>query len=129
MADNKPLEVQEKKELVAKGEKTVPARYYMPNTDIRETEDALLVVMEVPGVDRKDVDIKVEEDTLSIEARIDYLEIRGHGAALHGVQCRPLRAAIRPVAHDRPAADRRHAERRRVDADVEEGPAGPATPD
>ena len=76
MADNKPLEVQEKKELVAKGEKTVPARYYMPNTDIRETEDALLVVMEVPGVDRKDVDIKVEEDTLSIEARIDTRNTR-----------------------------------------------------
>ena len=42
MADNKPLEVQEKKELVAKGEKTVPARYYTPHTDIRESEDALL---------------------------------------------------------------------------------------
>jgi HSP20 family protein len=77
MADNKPLEVQEKKELVAKGEKTAPARYYMPNTDIRETEDALLVVMEVPGVDRKDVDIKVEEDTLSIEARIDTSKYEG----------------------------------------------------
>ena len=77
MAENKPLEVQEKKELVAKGEKTVPARYYMPNTDIRETEDALLVVMEVPGVDRKDINIKVEEDTLSIEAHIDYAKYEG----------------------------------------------------
>ena len=77
MADNKPLEVQEKKELVAKGEKTVPARFYMPNTDIRETEDALLVVMEVPGVGRQDVDIKVEEDTLSVEARIDYSKYEG----------------------------------------------------
>ncbi len=77
MADNKPLEVQEKKELVGKGEKTVPARYYMPNTDIRETEDALLVVMEVPGVDRQNIDIKVEEDTLRIEARIDYSKYEG----------------------------------------------------
>ena len=77
MADNKPLEVQEKKELVAKGEKTVPARYYMPNTDIRETEDALLVVMEVPGVDRENIDIKVEEDTLRVEARIDTTKYDG----------------------------------------------------
>lgn len=77
MADNKPLEVQEKKEVVGKGEKTVPARYYMPNTDIRETEDALLVVMEVPGVDRRNIDIKVEEDTLRIEARIDYSKYEG----------------------------------------------------
>jgi HSP20 family molecular chaperone IbpA len=77
VADNKPLEVQEKKELVGKGEKTVPARYYVPNTDIRETENALLVVMEVPGVDRKEIDIKVEEDTLSVEARIDYSKYEG----------------------------------------------------
>ena len=77
MADQKPLEVQEKKEVVGKGEKTVPARFYVPNTDIRETEDALLVVMEVPGVDRNDIDIKVEEDTLKVEARIDYSKYEG----------------------------------------------------
>lgn len=77
MADQKPLEVQEKKEVVGKGEKTVPARFYVPNTDIRETEDALLVVMEVPGVDREDIDIKVEEDILKVEARIDYSKYEG----------------------------------------------------
>lgn len=77
MADQKPLEVQEKKEVVGKGEKTVPARFFVPNTDIRETEDALLVVMEVPGVDRKDIDIKVEEDILKVEARIDYSKYEG----------------------------------------------------
>lgn len=77
MADSKPLEVQEKKELVAKGEKTVPARYYVPPTDISETEDALVLAMEVPGVDRKDIDIRVEEDTLSVEARIDHAKYEG----------------------------------------------------
>jgi len=77
MADIKPLEVQEKKEVVTKGEKTVPARYYVPATDIHETADALLVVMEVPGVDRKDIDIKVEDDTLTVEARIDYAKYEG----------------------------------------------------
>jgi HSP20 family protein len=77
VADQKPLEVQEKKEVVGKGEKTVPARFFVPNTDIRETEDALLVVMEVPGVDRKDIDIKVEEDILKVEARIDYSKYEG----------------------------------------------------
>jgi HSP20 family molecular chaperone IbpA len=69
---NQALQVQEKKELVPKGEKTVPARYYVPATDIYETDDALIVVMEVPGVDRKEVDVKLENDELSIEARIDF---------------------------------------------------------
>jgi HSP20 family molecular chaperone IbpA len=71
------LEVQEKKELVAKGEKTVPARYYVPSTDIYETDDALMVVMEVPGVDRRDIDIKVENDELRVEARIDFSKYEG----------------------------------------------------
>ncbi len=76
MADQS-LTVQEKKELVPKGEKTVPARYYMPATDIYETDDALTVVMEVPGVDRKDVEVKLENDELSIEARIDFSKYEG----------------------------------------------------
>jgi len=72
MARSQALEVQEKKELVSKEEKTVPGRYFVPNTDIYETEDALVVVMEIPGVEKKDVDINIESDTLRVEARIDY---------------------------------------------------------
>ena len=63
MAQSQALEAQEKKELVSKEEKTVPARYYVPNTDIHETDDALVIVMEVPGVDKKDlsVDLGIRE--------------------------------------------------------------------
>jgi len=77
MNDERALEVQEKKELVSKGEKTKPARYFVPPTDIYETADALMVVMEVPGVDRKDIEIKLEEDELRIEARIDQAKYDG----------------------------------------------------
>lgn len=45
----------------AKGEKTVPTRYYITSTDIFETDDALVIVKEVPGVDRKNVDVKARE--------------------------------------------------------------------
>ncbi len=72
MARSQALEVQEKKELVSKEEKTVPGRYFVPNTDIYETEDALVVVMEIPGVEKKDVDINLKSDTLRVEARVDY---------------------------------------------------------
>ena len=77
MARSQALEVQEKKELVSKEEKTVPGRYFVPNTDIYETEDALVVVMEIPGVEKKDVDINLENDTLRVEARIDYSKYDG----------------------------------------------------
>lgn len=68
----KSLEVQEKKELVEKEEKTVPSRYFVPNSDIYETEDALTVVMEVPGVTKDNVNIDLENDILEVEGRIDF---------------------------------------------------------
>src|SRR5215470_15651543 len=77
MARSQALEVQEKKELVSKDEKTVPARYYLPTTDIYETEDALTVVMELPGVERQAVDVNIENDVLRVEARIDASKYEG----------------------------------------------------
>ena len=77
MAKAQTLEVQEKKELVSKEEKTVPARYYMPTTDIFETEDALVVVMEMPGIVKKDIDVDVENDVVRIEGRIDASKYTG----------------------------------------------------
>ena len=67
-----PLEVQEKKELVEKEEKTVPARYYVPNTDIYETADSLTLVMEMPGVEKDNIEVKIDDDVLQIEGRIDF---------------------------------------------------------
>jgi HSP20 family protein len=71
------LQPQEKKELVSKDETTVPVRYFVPTTDIFETEDALTVVMEVPGVDRGAIDINLENDVLKIEAKIDPAKYDG----------------------------------------------------
>jgi HSP20 family protein len=77
MAQSQALEVQEKKEFVSKDEKTVPARYYVPPTDIFETEDALTVVVELPGVEKKAIDVNVENDVLRIDARIDFAKYEG----------------------------------------------------
>ena len=77
VAKPQELAVQEKKELVSKEEKTVPARYYVQNTDIHETDDALTVVMEIPGVEKKDVDVNIENDVLRVEGRIDFAKYEG----------------------------------------------------
>jgi HSP20 family molecular chaperone IbpA len=77
MAQSQSLQVQEKKELTPKEEKTVPARYYIPNADIYETPDALVVVMEVPGVEKKDLQVSLENDVLRVEGRIDFSKYDG----------------------------------------------------
>src|SRR5215213_5448553 len=76
-SQSQALQPQEKKELVSKDENTAPVRYFVPTTDIFETEDALTVVMEVPGVDRDALDINLESDVLKIEAKIDSSKYNG----------------------------------------------------
>src|SRR6266568_9474233 len=77
MTSGPALEVQKKKEIVSKEEKTVPARFYVPQTDIYETDDALTVVMEFPGVERKDIDINLEDDVIRVEGRINFAKYEG----------------------------------------------------
>jgi HSP20 family molecular chaperone IbpA len=77
MAQSRTLEVQEKKEVVSREEKTVPARYYVPTTDIYETADAITVVLEMPGVEKKDVEVRVEDDVVRVEGRIDFSKYEG----------------------------------------------------
>jgi HSP20 family protein len=77
MARSQALEVQEKKELVLKEEKTVPARYYIPTTDIFETDDALTVVMEIPGVEKQALEVNIENDVLRVDGRIDFSKYEG----------------------------------------------------
>lgn len=77
MPRQQEIKVQEKKELVSKEEKTVPARWYMPPTDITESDDALTVVMEIPGVERNAVQVHVENDVLRVEGQIDFAKYEG----------------------------------------------------
>lgn len=77
MAEDKTLSVQEKKEAAKAEEKTVPGRFYVPNTDIYETEDALVVAMELPGVEKDAVEIKLEKDVLAVEGRVSLANYEG----------------------------------------------------
>lgn len=77
MATSQELSVREKRELATKEEKTVPGRFYVPYTDVYETDEALAVVMELPGVDRKDVEVSLENGVLRVEGKIDYAKYDG----------------------------------------------------
>jgi len=72
MSGAQELAVREKQELTQREEKTTPGRYYVPAADIFETDDALTLLLEMPGVAKDSIDVHVENDVLRVEGMIDY---------------------------------------------------------
>src|SRR5919201_3377374 len=77
MATRQELQVQQKRELEKKEETTIPARVFLPTADIYETDDALNVVLEMPGVEKSSVEIRVEDSVLKIDGRLDFSKYEG----------------------------------------------------
>jgi HSP20 family protein len=71
------LQVQKKRELENKEEATIPARMFVPAADIYEAENDLTVILEMPGVEKKNVNIDVADGVLSVEGRIDLTKYQG----------------------------------------------------
>jgi HSP20 family protein len=71
------LQVQKKRELEGKEESTIPARTFVPTADIYEDRDSLKVILEMPGVEKGNVDVRVEEGVLFVEGRLDLAKYRG----------------------------------------------------
>jgi HSP20 family protein len=65
------------KNITTKNKKDVETRdyeYAMPLTDIIEFEDSFILEMEMPGIEKSDVDINVEDDVLTVETHKDFSE-------------------------------------------------------
>jgi HSP20 family protein len=77
MSDAQELAVRQKQELANKEEKTIPGRHFIPTADIFETDEALTVIMEMPGVEKKNVSIALENDLLQVEGQIDFSNYQG----------------------------------------------------
>jgi HSP20 family molecular chaperone IbpA len=76
MASKQELQVQKKRELETKEEGTIPARTFLPTADIFEAEDALHVVLEMPGVEKDNINVSVREGVLNIEGRLDFAKYK-----------------------------------------------------
>jgi HSP20 family protein len=74
MANENELNIQEteKQEIAETGaERTRSRLAFVPRADIYETNEAIVVVTDIPGVDEKSLDITLEEDVLTINGYVD----------------------------------------------------------
>ena len=77
MVSSQELQAQKKREIAGKEETTIPARLFAPAADIYEAPGALTVILEMPGVEKSNVSISVEDGVLSVEGRLDLSKYQG----------------------------------------------------
>lgn len=75
MSSTQDIQVQKKREI--ENETTVPVRVFVPTADIYETQDSLIVYLEMPGVDKTQVSIRVEDGVLHVEGQLDFERYEG----------------------------------------------------
>jgi HSP20 family protein len=75
MSSTQDIQVQKKREV--ENETTVPVRVFVPTADIYETQDSLIVYLEMPGVDKTQVSIRVEDGVLHVEGQLDFERYEG----------------------------------------------------
>jgi HSP20 family protein len=95
MAGQQELQVQQKREVDKAQEPTTPTRAFLPTTDIFETEDALTVVLEMPGVDRDNIDVRVENGVLTVEGKINFNKYEGLQPVYSEYNIGPYRRSFR----------------------------------
>jgi HSP20 family molecular chaperone IbpA len=74
MTEDTALQIQdtEKREVAETGaERTRDRLAFVPRADVYETEDEIVVVADMPGVDENSVDITLEENVLTIDGYVE----------------------------------------------------------
>jgi HSP20 family protein len=68
----------------------LPDAYWQPALDIYELSDHLLVVVELPGVEKKAIKVTLQDDTLTITG-IRYNVVTGAKHVCHRIEIQPGR--------------------------------------
>jgi len=76
--ETKTLNVQQDTLTEPATERTRESRVFTPRTDIFETEDKITLLMDMPGVDPNNIDIKLEENVLKINGYANIEEPEGY---------------------------------------------------
>lgn len=70
--EKKELEVSRKKEIDrSEGEPTREDLQFVPDVDIAENEDGIVLYADLPGVRKEDLDIDVRDGVLTLNARVE----------------------------------------------------------
>jgi HSP20 family molecular chaperone IbpA len=73
MANPNPSEIQVRDKQELEQESTRPGLVFRPDVDILERPDAYVIFADLPGVDEKSVQVRIEKDVLLLDAQLATL--------------------------------------------------------
>ena len=74
MSDTRELQVKEKQELTGSAEQTQPGPVFVPSVDICESETAIVLAADMPGVSPDDIHIDLRDDVLTLSGDVKPFE-------------------------------------------------------
>jgi HSP20 family protein len=74
MTDSKEIKVKEKQEVTTPAEQTVPGLVFTPEVDIFETDKAITLLADIPGVKPEKLNIDLRDNILTITGDVGRLE-------------------------------------------------------
>jgi HSP20 family protein len=77
MAKSQELRVQEEQNVTQDTETAARLPYFVPETDIFENDEAVTMILEIPGVTKDTLSVDLEDDQLRVEGRIDISNYEG----------------------------------------------------
>jgi HSP20 family molecular chaperone IbpA len=73
---NQPFQKQET-ERINNAERTFSGKVYMPAVDIYETDNAIVLMADMPGVDESSIDVTVDQNVLVIQGKVNQTHPEG----------------------------------------------------
>ena len=74
MTDSKEIKVKEKQEVTTPAEQTIPGLVFTPEVDIFETDQAITLLADIPGVKPERLNIDLRDNILTITGDVDRLQ-------------------------------------------------------
>jgi HSP20 family molecular chaperone IbpA len=74
MTDSKEIKVKEKQEVTTPAEQTIPGMVFTPEVDIFETDQAITLLADIPGVKPEKMNIDLRDNILTITGDVDRLQ-------------------------------------------------------
>lgn len=65
------------KPVASTAESSQSLRMLLPKADIYESEDAFMLIVDLPGVSEQDINVNVDNNTLTIEAKASKEDLEG----------------------------------------------------